>query len=136
MIDLVSAARAHLGVKFAHQGRDPAFGLDCAGLAVRSARDCGLDVVDCAEYKRSPEVSLFLEFLHKNCDLVAPADLRPGDLMIFATMGGGPQHLAIYTQDEPPSMIHSYAPAGRVVEHIMDATWLRLRRQIFRFREQ
>ncbi|MCE3608080.1 NlpC/P60 family protein [Massilia sp. P8910] len=133
---LVAAARTMLGVRFMHQGRHPELGLDCAGLAVCSARACGYEVIDNPEYKRAPDSSFFLEFLRANCDQVQPGDERPGDFFIFATPNRGPQHLAIMTESEPPAMIHAHGPQGKVVEHNIDAAWLRQRRHIFRIKEK
>lgn len=50
------AARAYLGVPFAHQGRSPAVGLDCIGLIVQAGLDGGhaFPAFDSTDYGRDP----------------------------------------------------------------------------------
>ncbi len=38
---IVACARTHVGVHFAHQGRNPATGLDCLGLLIATAKQAG-----------------------------------------------------------------------------------------------
>lgn len=132
--DFIAAARGMLGVPFKHQGRSPRFGLDCAGLAVCAARQCGLNVEDFTAYQRLPNTSDFLATLHKNCDRLLAGEERPGDLLIFE-FSNNPQHLAILTA--PGRIIHAYGAGAiaKVVEHDMDATWRAKQRAAFRLRE-
>lgn len=125
--DLVLAARSYLGTPFVHQGRSR-LGLDCVGLLVLAARDAGADIEDRADYAPDPGNLLPVE-LARQFD---PAEDRlPGDVLLMR-FAGEPQHLAIFTG---ATVIHSHAAIRRVVEHHLDAKWLRRIVQAYRMRE-
>lgn len=127
---IVRAARALLGVPFLHQGRDPAIGLDCVGVAIAAARACGVQVIDRVGYGRMPigdEV-----WSGPSGGLLGAIDEQPGlrrvrgapragDVLVlrFARL---PQHVAICAGE---TMIHGWESVGRCVEHPLDATWRR-----------
>jgi cell wall-associated NlpC family hydrolase len=127
MSALITAARAYLGVPFAHQGRSR-HGLDCIGLLVLAARDAGARIEDRADYPRDPNGLLPVE-LARQFDAVE--DRQPGDLLLMR-FAGEPQHLALCAGD---TVIHSYASIRRVVEHRIDAKWARRIVQTYRIRE-
>ena len=130
----IAAARSMLGVPFMHQGRNAKLGVDCAGLAVLAARECGFEVEDYTDYQRTPAVSDFIDCLLRHCEIVKPGSERAGDLWIFQ-FAGNPQHLAIQTG--PDSMIHAYALFPRkVIEHRIDEQWRAKRAMVFRIKEQ
>lgn len=132
--EFIDAARSMLGTKFKHQGRHPKFGLDCAGLAVCSARKCGYPVVDFVAYDRMPLESDFLATLRRNCVEVPPGQERRGDLWLFK-FNGNSQHVAIQTEENPPTMIHAAITHRAVVEHAIDETWRARRAAVFRPKE-
>lgn len=111
---IVAAARGYLGTPYRHQGRNRR-GVDCAGLVVLVARDCGLPVLDMTGYARTPDGTLVAQMAAQAvqipCEWAQPGDLY---LMRFQTE---PQHLAIVTEH---GIIHSYAGARKVVEHRID----------------
>jgi cell wall-associated NlpC family hydrolase len=129
--EFIASARTMLGVRFHHQGRNAEHGLDCAGLAVCAAANCGFQAIDYTTYHRQPETSDFLLTLAKNCDRIQRGNQQPGDLLIFE-FDNNPQHLAIMTG--PNSIIHAYSLVRRVVEHDLDDTWKAKLRAVFRIR--
>ncbi len=124
---IIAAARAYLGVPFAHQGRSR-HGLDCIGLLVLAARDAGAIIEDRLDYPRDPNGLLPVE-LARQFDAVA--EHQPGDIMLMR-FAGEPQHLALCAGD---TILHSYASIGHVVEHRLDAKWARRIVQAYRLRE-
>lgn len=118
--DIVAAARAYLGVKWRHLGRDPKRGLDCVGLVLRAAQDCGLlTEVSYPSYGRRPEGHRLTREIARHADAVPMAKMRPGDVFIFSGDERLPCHLAIVTEINPPLIIHSYYEVGKVVEHAL-----------------
>lgn len=114
--DIVEAARTYLGVPWIHQGRSRA-GLDCAGLIVRVAQDLGLSDFDVGGYSRQPDGATLRRHLQHAAVRVLAHEL--GDILLIRFVRY-PQHLAIRTER---GMIHTYAQAGRVVEHRLDSVW-------------
>jgi cell wall-associated NlpC family hydrolase len=125
---LVDAARACLGTPFYHQGRVAGIGLDCIGLVIFAVKHIGISVSDQQDYGREPEG----ERLHKalfahGFEMVS--DIAAGDVLLFR-FNGEPQHVALAVSDD--SMVHAYAPIGRVVETGLGETWRRRLAGIYR----
>lgn len=117
----LTAAQKCLGTPFHHQGRESGVGLDCIGLVIVALRAAGVEVRDQTDYGLRPDgKSLIAAIL--NHGFAPVADIQAGDLLAFR-YDGHPQHIAIATS--PTRMIHSFAPAGRVVETEMGAYWRR-----------
>ncbi len=158
---IIACARGWVGTRFHHQGRLKktavhAGGVDCLGLLVGVARELGLRgkggvelaVLDCADYGHLPDGEALLAGLIKNLELVTPHSLRglhefrempqqvrhdmiqPGDILLIAPEGT-PRHLAIATES---GIIHAYAQARKVVEHMLDAWWRERVVAVFRVR--
>lgn len=134
---VIAEARALLGVRFAHQGRHPAYGLDCLGLLLIVAARTGLLPADSgaeavrADYSSRPDGAYLMGRLDHW--LVRQERARPGDVLLL-DIHGEPQHLALATDYPTPGalgMIHAYAPARKVVEHRYDATWQQATRAIY-----
>lgn len=134
----VAAARSYLGVPFRHQGRDR-HGLDCLGLLVCVARDCGLrkdgallSDWDETDYGHTPDAWRLWNGLHQ---LLQPVEFRqPGDVVLMR-IDGAAQHLGLvgdYSGNDV-SLIHAYAPSRKVVEHRLDADWQNRIVQALRF---
>jgi NlpC/P60 family putative phage cell wall peptidase len=126
---MIAAARSCLGTPFHHQGRSPGVGLDCIGLIVIALRAAGFTVHDRADYGRRPDGKSLVAALHAHGAHPVPT-LAAGDIVLFR-YDGQPQHAALATG--PDRMIHSFAPAGKVVETALGAYWRRRLIGIYRF---
>lgn len=118
---VIAAARSYLGVPWVHQGRSRQ-GLDCAGLAVRVARDLQLSDFDVFGYGRLPDgASLQRALEEARC---TPYRLEPGALVLMR-FRREPQHLAIVGDylHGGLSLIHGLSTAAAVVEHRLDDAW-------------
>jgi cell wall-associated NlpC family hydrolase len=116
-VTLDEAARAYLGVPWRHLGRSRE-GLDCIGLVLLAARDCGIVADDPAPYAREPSSQLLRRELARYLDQVSLADPRPGDVLVF-NLGIYAGHIGIVGKHPDYgclSLIHAYAPRRRVVE--------------------
>lgn len=116
--EIVDAARKYIGVKWKHQGRNPASGLDCLGLIVQVAKDIGLEPYDPVDYSKRPDGQRLIAEL--NAQLKQTVDYQAGDILLMR-MGANPQHLAIV--NETGGIIHSYAEIRKVVEHPLNDDW-------------
>lgn len=136
---IVACARTHVGVRFLHQGRNPATGLDCLGLLIATARQAGITLhgqcpstLDDRQYSSRPDTQYLQAMLDRYLQPVDTAEI--GDVLLLR-IHQRPQHLALVS-DYPAlgelGMIHAYAVARRVVEHRLDAEWREQIAQIYR----
>lgn len=129
---LVRAARRCLGTSFRHQGRQPGRGLDCAGVIVCAARQCGLATYDVDNYARLPRGDAMQRHLAAaGLGVVDLAAALPGDVLLMHFTREA-QHLALVTDR---GILHAYQQIGRVVEHRLDETWRRRIVAAYRFPE-
>lgn len=125
----IVAARRCLGTPFHHQGRQPNAGLDCIGLVIIALRAAGLAVQDQTNYSPRPDgVSLVQGLIAHGATSVDA--IQSGDVLLFR-YDHQPQHVALATGSD--TMIHSFAPAGQVVETGIGAYWHRRLLGIYRF---
>lgn len=115
--DVVVAARKYLDVRWKHQGRNPASGLDCLGLIVQVAKDLGVKPQDATDYTRTPDARRLMAELESQ--LLRVSQYQIGDILLMR-MGTNPQHLCIVTDK---GIIHAHANVRRVVEHGLDENW-------------
>lgn len=116
-MDLQTAARQYLGVKFAHQGRSE-WALDCAGLAILAARDIGFEASDIHGYSRMPDGRTLKEVMDSQLTRVNRPP-RPNDILLMR-FKKNPQHIGIVTDS---GIIHSHESVGCVIEHGLDDRW-------------
>lgn len=119
------AARRYLGVPFLHQGRNPKVGLDCVGLGVQAASDCGVDLPHAADYGRVPAQGELERRIRSMLGDPVPFDaMRPGDVVTIEFFGQT-RHVAIVGAHSLGglSLIHSASNVGRVVEVRLDDRW-------------
>lgn len=129
---LDEAARRYLGVRFLHQGRDPMHGIDCIGLLVLAARDCGhgLDEHDYTGYSRNPA----WQVLESRLAMALPEvkDLNPGDI-VSLDFFGRTRHVGIIGEHNGRmTIIHTYSRPSKVIEHGLDDKWIRRIKGIYR----
>lgn len=116
-LEFADAVRKYVGLRWVHQGRSKTQGVDCLGLVVLAARDCGYDVEDCDHYRRRPDDKKLLYMVDKQMDRVPEgAPLEPGDILLIHFNGRtkSPYHFAVVDKD-PERIIHGHAPYRRVV---------------------
>lgn len=116
---IVAAARGWLGTPFHHQGRLKGVGVDCAGVIVEVARELNIGDVDMQGYGHRPDSRELERLCHEHMTRVPVDQAKPGDVLLIL-IDKAPQHLAFRTD---VGMLHSYAPARRVVEHRIDDGW-------------
>ena len=118
---LIDAARRYIGTPWRHMG-DSRSGMDCAGLLVAAARDCGI-VAPLPVHSPLPALSLFDDLLPRYCDRIAEPQ---AGAVLRLSVAGRPQHLAIVGQHpmQGLSIIHADMRNG-VCEHRLDFKWLR-----------
>ncbi len=126
---MIAVARDCLGTPFHHQGRQLGTGLDCIGLIVVALRAAGFVVRDRTDYGQRPDGHTLVQALLEH-GAVQEEEISPGCLLLFR-YDRQPQHVALATG--PDTMIHSFAPAGEVVETAIGAYWRRRLAGIYRF---
>ncbi len=109
-------AHKYIGVRFRHRGRTER-GLDCIGLLVLTAKDCGYDIYKEIPYGREPKNAMmeaqFFEYLGN------PVDKKPevNDIVLMKLRPEAqPSHVGVITHHPHGlGIIHAYGEAGRVV---------------------
>lgn len=116
-VEVVHAARAHLGTPWVHQGRLAGSALDCAGLVIVAARELGLvpPEFDVNGYGRVPDGTM-LEWCRRFMQPLPSPELGAVAAIVVQRV---PQHLGIVGDYVHGgfSLIHAASDAGRVVEH-------------------
>ena len=112
---IVRRARRLVGVRFRAQGRDPALGLDCIGLAAAALR---VEAPAAGYALRGGSLERLEEGL-RAAGLRPVAEARAGDLLVLAA-GAGQLHLAIFTGE---GIVHADAGLRRIVERPGAAPW-------------
>lgn len=118
--ELVRIARTWLGVPFHHQGRNRS-GVDCGGLLLCIGKEAGLEIVPPQTYSQSPDPDVIETALALHCTRIQVRDALPGDVY-WLSFAGEPRHVALASDI---GIIHAWAKPGMVVEHRIDATWMR-----------
>lgn len=114
----MTRARALVGTRFVAQGRDPAIGLDCVGLALLAYEFAAEQVRD--DYRMSgAHRAAILEFAKVWFWRVPRRPRRAGDLLLLRP-GAAQWHLAIWTGD---GLIHADIISRRIVERPGPPAW-------------
>lgn len=118
---IAAAARALLGVRFRPQGRDPARGLDCAGLVLRALAGAGRPAAAPRDYPPRGGSADMVAALMATAGLVAiePGEARAGDVLLVGA-GAAQLHLVIRTSG---GVVHADAGLRRVVERPGMPAW-------------
>jgi cell wall-associated NlpC family hydrolase len=117
-IEDAARARALVGVPFRAQGRDPARGLDCVGLALAA---CGMpaDLVR-ADYRlRGDHRAEVLHGMLRHFRRVGRRQRRVGDLLLM-TVAADQMHLGVLTAN---GFVHADARLRKVVETPGEPGW-------------
>ena len=105
---VVARARACVGVRFRAQGRDPAHGLDCVGLAAHALGRAAPG----GYAPRGDGGGLEPGLRDAGLAPIAPMAARAGDLLVVAA-GPAQRHLVLLTDG---GFVHAHAGLRRVVE--------------------
>jgi NlpC/P60 family putative phage cell wall peptidase len=136
--DIPVEARKWMGTRFHHQGRLRGVGCDCIGMVLGVLDDMGIKsrqrgddgerlpfvLFDDRTYAPDPNSERLKETLETHLKDIDAASIRPGDILLFRIIHL-PQHVGI-VGDHPNgglSLIHAYAPAGKVVEEGLTESW-------------
>lgn len=115
--ELIRVARTYTGTPY-RSGGTTRLGMDCSGLLSTTFQEVGLDIPRTSNDQASsgPDVSL--------------ADVRPGDLVFFATDGGGSRrisHVGMVTEIRKPredvQFIHSSSSLGVKEDNLYWKYW-------------
>lgn len=120
--DFVAAALACEGVKWRHQGRNPAIALDCIGLLLHAGAVCGHDFGEIPPYGPDPLPEFMLEQVRRRADLVI-GPRAAGDVLLIEWSRGVPQHLGIDIGDG--RLINTSMHVRRVCVEPIDDAWQR-----------
>lgn len=117
---LDEAARGWIGVRWRHLGRSRT-GIDCIGLVLAAAAECGVEVPDPAPYPREPQGTRLVAGVAQHATRVASP--LPGDVLVFrlGPYGGHVGIAGIHPVHGQPSVIHAFARQGQAVcEQLMN----------------
>jgi cell wall-associated NlpC family hydrolase len=128
--DIVACARGFLGTRFHHQGRlkksdTHKGGVDCLGLLIGVAAELNLPFskYDETSYSHYPDTEKLRQNLASVMQEISRENIKIGDVLLL-NIDGNPQHLAIVSElADELAIIHAYAPARAVVEHVLDGWW-------------
>ena len=144
-LDIMTAGRKWLGVRWQHQGRS-IHGLDCGGVPMMIFRDLEYPHTDLEGYSRQPDGHTIDEHMSKLLDTKAVKDMLPGDMVLLGEDLNFPCHLALVTElpahdaSRPGAMdlalLHASAEmsARRVVEYVLDDASRKRIRKCWAFR--
>lgn len=118
--DVVRMARTWLGTPYHHQGRVKRVGVDCGGLVIGVATELELSQFDINGYGGRPNGDSLVKVCQEQMTPITLEQLSPGDVLLFKFEAHA-GHLGIYLGDN--TLIHSYMPRRKVVEHTLDAWW-------------
>lgn len=122
-LEFISRARSCMGVRFKHQGRNPRFGLDCAGLPLWTIKSMGRDVVDIHGYGREPHKNGLEKAITENLgNPISVESIRAGDVVLIRFLGA-PRHVAIITShpDGGFCLLHVHDRIKVVSEHRLES---------------
>ncbi len=137
--DIVACARGFLGTRFHHQGRlkksdTHKGGVDCLGLLIGVAEELNLPFIkyDETSYSHYPDTEKLRKNLANAMQEIPIENIEIGDILLL-NVDGNPQHLAIVSENAGEiAIIHAYAPAKAVVEHVLDDWWREQTVSVFR----
>lgn len=128
--DIVACARGFIGTRFHHQGRlkksdTHKGGIDCLGLLIGVADELNLPFSkhDETSYSHYPDTERLRANLANVTQEISAENIQAGDILLLS-INDNPQHLAIVSEISGEiAIIHAYAPARGVVEHVLDSWW-------------
>jgi len=139
--DILYEARRWIGTAYQHQAAIRGIGCDCIGFVAGVALAIGVpearewrDDPALRNYSREPDADRLLEACDRLMVRIDRAQALPGDVLVMRFESGRERHFGYLTQSDPDYMIHAWAPAGRVAEHIVNRRWSERITRVYRFR--
>lgn len=145
---IITQARTWLGTSFVHQGRSKktstaSGGVDCIGLIIGVAGELDIKAkdgitplvqYDQVNYSRSPDGETLKKELDAHFIAVELDDIRVADILLTRIVES-PQHVGFVGDyvHGGLSFIHAYQTENKVVEHRLDALWMRRVVAAYRF---
>jgi cell wall-associated NlpC family hydrolase len=135
---VVQQARTWLGTKFQHQGRIKASqtqrgGVDCIGLILDVAKELNIELPEQNNYGRLPDHHHLISQADKYLCEKNIKFPETGDILMLK-IDKHPQHFALVGSNSMGlTIIHSYAPLRKVVEHNLSQYWLQRIVKIYNF---
>jgi NlpC/P60 family putative phage cell wall peptidase len=127
--DIIEAARGWIGTPYQHQASVKGAGCDCLGLLRGVWRELHGDEPEspppyAPDWAEGSGAETMRDALARHLAPVAPADIAPGDAVLFRMVRGGPaKHCAIVAmRDDGLTLIHA-RQNRRVVEERFSAFW-------------
>jgi cell wall-associated NlpC family hydrolase len=108
-------AYKYIGVKFRHRGRTRR-GMDCVGLVIAAAEDCGYDRYEEFPYGREPRNAVLQSVLKQHFGKPVHREPQVNDVILLKLKPNGPpSHVGIVTtHPNGLGIIHSYGTIGKV----------------------
>jgi len=115
--DVVGLARSYLDIRFRHQGRSKASGIDCCGLVILVGNQLGLIFYDTTNYDRRTSGEKFVNYFRDAKLIEIPlTEIKQGDVIV-TTDANFPCHCGIASMKRGElHMIHAYLARKKVVE--------------------
>lgn len=132
---IIDCARSYVGTPYQHQGRKKGVGIDCVGLIVGVALECGLYMQDAHGYPRLPYQGQIEQGALDAMDRILLPE--PG-CVALVRIRRFPQHAGIMT--DANTVIHAYDPIyinqqrGLCIEQEIDPKWRERVHSFWRFR--
>ncbi len=107
------------GVPWRKVGTRREEGVNCVGLLIGIARECGFpqNFITVGEawsnFQRPPWKGAMLQKAKEYLEIIKVSEAVPGDLLLYR-MGHEPQHITILTSAKPLTILHSLKAAGEV----------------------
>jgi NlpC/P60 family putative phage cell wall peptidase len=136
--DIIDVARSWIGTPYQHQASVKGAGCDCLGLLRGVWRELHGDEPETAppytpDWAESSGAETLRDALARHLTPVAPADIAPGDAVLFRMVRGGPaKHCGIVAmRDGVLTLIHA-RQNRRVMEEALSPFWRARLAYIFR----
>lgn len=135
---IVDASRTWKGTRFQHQGRIKGAGVDCVNFVSEVAREAGVVGLEIPQnYRPHEDGTIMLRLLREHMEMVD--EMRPGDVIALCDEAvrepSIPRHLAFVTEIRPQTTMIIEVGKEKVVEHRLDAAWIRRIHSIWRIKE-
>lgn len=132
---IAEKALAYIGTPFVHQARVPGHGLDCVGVFVCAARECGIPIEDFTTYGRDSDPVTLLSRFKKDFNQIQFEDRVKDDVLLFWILNRElPQHIGILI--DPDNFVHAYGNEfrGKVRVESVSPRWEKKIHSIWRLK--